>query len=405
MAFLNFRLKLNPATGSKDPYWLIHRRIEGRQVASAIGWTTEAEANRALRVFDGELAKSGVDPLRKTEPTCSPVTPLTIGEMWGYDTEPWACRLTLWLDATAAAPKSVGVYRASRKHIVRLLGGIKLKDITAAHGDQLAATLRSQGYAPRTLQIVRDHLCRSLQLAVEDGHLAVMPTIRRPKVPRKTERACHTAAQTEALLVVLEDKATQGRAQERRTHLAVLLAVSLGMRTGEVTHLRWERVRLDMPGEPLADGQPRTVGELDVADYIVGDRTRDWRVKCESHRTLPLDRALTEALRAEWIRQGQPQKGWVLANRDDPSRPLGGFREGLASACKAAGVPELHPHALRRTAETRWLAMGVDVPTAMRLGGWATPDVLLEIYAQTTADRKRAAIERTAPGAHSRGTS
>lgn len=387
MASLSKSMRLNPETGQREQYWLIQRRIDGRLRASAIGFVTPEEASRALAMFHGDLARSGVDPLRETEPSCSAVRPATVGELWGYDLEPWQGRVQVAVAAQGAKAKTVECYLWARAHIVRCLGKVTLAELTPAHGDLLITALRDEGLGARSIQIAADRFRKSLQLAFDDGIIPKVPTMRRPTVPRRVDRPFHTLEQTELLLAVLAAKAHKGRRQERRSWRAIWLAVSLGLRPGELRHLRWSRVDF-------------VTCEIAILPTPAGTKgiEEQWEPKAESARHVPLEPALVAMLREAWLEAGRPVDDWVFPNRDDATRPFYGFQKGLVTACTEAKVPPLSPHALRRTAATRWLSLGVDLQTVMRLGGWRTSGVLLEIYAQTNMARQREALLKTAVG-------
>ncbi len=224
-----------------------------------------------------------------------------------------------------------------------------------------------------------DHLRASLRLAHEDGVIPSVPRLRRPKVEKKTP-VFLTPEQTVQLLTTLRGR----EAGTRRGGLgygAVYLAVSLGLRPGEVVTRRWED--LDWTEEVLR-----------VAPVTLPDGTQ-WRPKSDSARTLPLTSDILLFFKELWLSVGRPATGWIFPNRNRPEWPMNNFKKGLAGACEAAGIPVLHPHALRHTAATRWTRGGVDVPTIMGLGGWKTPSVPLQVYAQTTEDWKREAVVNT----------
>jgi integrase len=65
---------------------------------------------------------------------------------------------------------------------------------------------------------------------------------------------------------------------------------------------------------------------------------------------------------------------------------------------KAAGIEDLHPHALRHTFAHRWLAGGGQERDLMHLAGWRS-DAMLQVYARSTAvERAHEAHRRLALG-------
>lgn len=392
MAFLVKRKRLNQETGKQATYYLIGRWVEegGKrtQRTAGIGFLSPKQAAAALARYEADL-ESGGDPLNLgsgSSPPSKKGTIPTLREWWGATEAPWPewpeCRMRTYLASMGVAPKTLRTWDDSRRMIVAQLGDLPLDRVGPADGDRFVAQLRAQGYSARTIQIRIDALRRSLAVAVEDGVIKAAPRLRRPK-DEPHQAVFHTPDQTETLLAELDARAT-GRWAEGRSPLAVLLGVSLGMRPGEVLTRRWSHVDLEA----------RT---LRICPVEMPDGTR-WQPKAGSARTLPLSPVLVSRLRELWMADGRAD-GWIFPRRGDPAWPQTTYKKALAGACEAADLPRLHPHALRHTAATRWVAAGVDIPTMMRIGGWRTSAVPLEVYAQTTPDRLREALERTEVGA------
>lgn len=397
MAFLIKKQRKNPENGETAIYWMIGRwvSVEGRRVqrTAGLGFVTEKQATAALARYEAEL-EGGGDPLRlgggsspeqiQRGPDRRDVAPLpTMREWWGDTRKPWPewpdCRMRTYLLASGMTPKTLRVWDSSRRALLPLIGDLRLDRITAAEGDRLVAHWRSEGLSARTMQMRIDALRRAMRVAVEDGLLPSAPHLRRPRKADREGRFL-TRQQTGVLLSALTARRPAGRRTGARSHLAVLLAVSLGLRPGEVLTRRWSHLDLG-------------AGTLRVCPVELPDGTR-WTPKAGSARLLPMPRALTELLREE--RGAETTDGWLFPSRDRAGWPQSSFKRALAGACKAAGLPVLNPHGLRHTATTRWVEGAVDIPTMMRLGGWKTPTVPLQVYAHTTEARARAAIEGTA---------
>jgi len=64
------------------------------------------------------------------------------------------------------------------------------------------------------------------------------------------------------------------------------------------------------------------------------------------------------------------------------------------SRAQRAGIDGFHPHILRHTAATRWLAAGGSEGGLMAVAGWAKRD-MLDCYTAATAAERAAAEART----------
>jgi len=156
---------------------------------------------------------------------------LTVGE--------WMDR---WLrDAVAdtVRPNTFARYeQVSRKHIKPAVGRTKLKNLTPAHVRGLYRDkLDGGGLSPRTVQYVHVTLNKALKQAVADGLVPrnVCEAVKPPR-PQKKEIRPLSPEQARALL-----EAARGDDLEA----LFVLAVSTGMRQGELLGLKWEDVDLE----------------------------------------------------------------------------------------------------------------------------------------------------------------
>lgn len=397
MAFLLKKTRTHPESGKPATYYQIGRWIEKdgtkRRQYAALGFVTERQAKAALARYEADL-EGGVDPLLMSGPgSGSGSAPKgkipTLADYWGPIRGPWPdwpeSRVSAFLAAQGLASKALRNWDDSRRALLPLLGELRVDRVTAAEVDRVIAQFRADDYSARTLQIRVAHLRAVIRLAVEDNLVPQMPTFRRPKSGEKSPHLFHTVEQTAAVLAVLAERSLK-RSQERTAYLAILLAVTTGLRPGELLTRRWR----DLVGAELLI-RPVTLPS--------GER---WRPKASSDRTIPLPPDLLRMLREEQREQGAGPDGWMFPGRDDPSHPRTSYRASLLSACKEAGVPELHPHALRHTAATRWAWAGMDVATMMQLGGWRSPAIPLGVYAQSNSARARELLEATAPAVPAR---
>lgn len=190
--------------------------------------------------------------------------------------------------------------------------------------------------------------------------------VKQPKIDRKVVDAL-TDDQLRDFI-----KACSGKAfTNRRDEAIVRLMAETGMRAGELLALE--------------------VTDVDLRRGIVTVR----RGKGGKGRIAPFGAPTGQAL-DRYIRARRTHK---LA--DTPTLWLGadnwrvfsyfGLRHALQRRAESAGIAGFHPHKLRHTAATRWLAAGGSEGGLMAVAGWANRN-MIDRYTAATAS-ERAAVE------------
>lgn len=174
--------------------------------------------------------------------------------------------------------------------------------------------------------------------------------------------------------------------------LAVELALTTGMRRGEVCALRWS----DLDDDGTISVR-RALGCGEGGFYVKASKTAG------SERTIPLTKythARLSALRsasAERAREmgvpfGDP---YILGTQEPDSRPYNPTQLGkdFAAFCKMHGF-ECTFHDLRHTFATMMIASGCDVRTVASYLGHSSVTITLETYADVDPDAKVAAVAK-----------
>jgi integrase len=166
-------------------------------------------------------------------------------------------------------------------------------------------------------------------------------------------------------------KACAGAAmKDRRDAAIVRLMVETGARAGEVAAMRLSDVDLRNGSAIVRRGKggagrtvpfgPQTVLALDR--YIRARRT---------HKL-----ASTDAL-------------WLGGQGSVRTFTYYGLHRALNARAKAAGIENFHPHLLRHTAASRWLAAGGSEGGLMAVAGWSGPQ-MLQRYTKARASERAA---------------
>ncbi len=184
-------------------------------------------------------------------------------------------------------------------------------------------------------------------------------------------------------------------ARTHRLYAAYALALTCGMRRGELTGLRWSHIDaaegiINVKTQiAAADREPRGVVERDP--------------KGTSERRIPVGPAIIALLQAHRDRWEQERADagprWVqedtefvfCSNRGEEYNP-GHFTRTFTRLAADAGLPRICLHDARHTSATIGIAAGVDVKSMQTRMGHASPTTTMGIYVHpvNTAERQAA---------------
>ncbi|MGH3968890.1 MAG: tyrosine-type recombinase/integrase [Steroidobacteraceae bacterium] len=216
---------------------------------------------------------------------------------------------------------------------------------------------------------------RARQLAVrrfsawleEEGEIDTDPLLGL-KAPKLDAKVTESLTDDELRLLL---KACAGREfRDRRDDAIVRLMAETGMRAGELLGL--------------------TVADVDLVRGLVTVR----RGKGGKGRVAPFGpqtgRAIDRYLRARRTHRLADTAALWLGDRGKELAYFG-LRNTLQYRAQLAGLTDFHPHLLRHTAASRWLAAGGSEGGLMAVAGWSTRD-MIDRYTKSTA-AERAATE------------
>lgn len=362
--------RVNPETGKIQDYWRIvdREKVAGawKKKTTSLGFISKKEAEKALKVYEGRKA-AGEEVLPGTVPRSESPT-----------LKAWWSRFVARLKADGKAPGTVTLAEMIGRSILAELGELPLDEVTPAVVDGYLVGRREEGIRGRTLQLEIRHLQQALGLAVTEGKLMTAPTLKMPANTGAKPHVWLSPEQSEAMILQLP------WATEPASAVAIYAALETGCRRGELLSRVWSDVR-------WSQGPSGAIW--------IGDRVEDgvvtWSPKTGKGRTIPLSSGLREVL-LWWNmkRQNDDAGAWLFPSPHNQVEPLGNFRRALASACRRAGVPELHPHAIRHTWATRLAMRGIPRAITMALGGWRSPEMLDEVYEHATDSFSADAVER-----------
>ncbi len=282
----------------------------------------------------------------------------------------------------------VGYESVVRVHLKPSLGSLKLQKLGPVHVQGLLAEKRREGYAEGTCRriyaIIGAAMTQALKWRLVNSN--PMQAVDAPKVPQRTTRMALTAEEVSRLFDAA--KAWRGG----RLYPILLLAVSTGMRQGEILGLLWE----DVEGNVITvrrtlhrDMKTTEKGSVRYGPPKGGKLRRveiDTRVAAvlKEHRKRQLaERMASQSWESEHVfttSEGRPIHRAILL-------------QSFKRLCKREKLPPVTFHELRHTCATLAGQRGVHPQVVQRLLGHADISTTLRVYSHEWPGADRGAAE------------
>ncbi|PYE54062.1 tyrosine-type recombinase/integrase [Deinococcus yavapaiensis] len=342
----------------------------GRKHRKSVTRKTKIEARRALRALIASLPKAQRVSRRKARQDSLPAA---------SDSASTLAFLHRWLafKAREVRPTSLRSYTGTLLHLVPHLGHVPLTDLTALHVEDAVSALLASGKSMKTVASALHTLRMALRQGVRWGALErnVAEQVRRLRTP---------AARLK-VWTPWEARAFLDAAQGHRLYPLFALALSTGMRKGELLGVRWSDVNFER-------------AELVVRGQLVRGVSGAWELgepkTPASRRTLPLAADMLEILRAH-EREERAWHGTHTADAFVFRRSSGAFMDAsnvsrvFRMLTRRAGVPRLRFHDLRHTAASLMIRRGVSAKLVSDRLGHADVAFTLRVYTHLYDDQRR----------------
>ena len=286
--------------------------------------------------------------------------------------------LTAWCEGVEATVRgrTVDSYRQIvASHLVPLLGAVRLSRLSPEHVQRAYRELADRDLSPKTVLNCHLVLHAALAQAWRWRLIASNPAdlVTPPRVPRH-EMKVLSAEQVRQVLGAADDDPL-GAA-------FYTLAVSTGLRLGELCALRWPHVDLDR-------GTVSVVGTLEQraghGHTVAEPKTQ------RSRRQVELGAATVEALRRH--RAVSSSIGFVFHRADGQPLSRSIVDKAWRRLNERAGVPAVRFHDLRHTSATLMLEAGVNPKVASDRLGHASVSITLDRYSHAVPALGREAAQ------------
>lgn len=342
----------------------ICQRADGRWMARiAIG--TDANGKRLTKSFYGATKKEVATKLTNEASAQINGTAIDAGRMTVGDL------LAKWLAESAKPNTSPGTYaeydRITNSYLVPRIGKVKLSALRPLHIQSMLTAMEADEIGARTRQYCYVSLHRAFVVAMRWQLMIRNPCdgVDPPKVARR-QIVPLTTEQARDLLKASESN---------RFHAVFVLALTTGMRQGELFGLQWDSVDLQRGVISVRHSLEEIKGQLRLKEPK-SDAGR---------RQVALPAMAIKALwdhKAKQLAEGLAKSAFVFPDSDGgPLRKCSFHRWAWSKIRTAAKLGCVHFHDLRHSCASIMLADGVNVKAIQTILGHSTISMTMDTYA------------------------
>lgn len=246
-----------------------------------------------------------------------------------------------------------------RLHVYPNIGHLRLGKLNALHVQRLYAAKLDEGLSPGTVRLIHANLSKALQKAVR-WRLVSVNVARSATAPKNNAEEVKPLTREEV-------KRLLDAARGDRFEALYVLAVTCGLRRGELLGLRYEDIDLKR-------------GTLQVRRSVSKGKTNLPKTS-KSRRSIKLGRIAIEALRRHKKRQTVLSEWVFCTTKGTPICSQNLLWKAWGDMRERAGLPEgTHLHQLRHTCATLLLQENVHPKLVSSLLGHSTIQQTLDTY-------------------------
>ena len=294
--------------------------------------------------------------------------------------------LKTWLDAAKPSIRErtwVRYEQYVRLHVLPTLGKLSLEKLTPQHLQRLYSERLDARLSPTTVHHLHATLHKALSQAVRLNLVQrnVADLVDPPRIA-KHEMTTLVPDDARHLLDV---------ASGARLEALFVLALTTGLREGELLGLKWRDVRFEEKALEIRGSLQRVKAGLVVMEPKTKQSRR--RVGLTEAALISLRRHRTRQAE-ERLRVGPAWEGLDLVFTDEAGAPIDAtkfLRNSFAPLLKAAGLPKMRFHDLRHTAATLLLGRGIHPKIVSEMLGHSQVGITLDLYSHVTPTMQREA--------------
>lgn len=295
-----------------------------------------------------------------------------------------------WLEDVHKSTVRISTYVRYRNlldlHILPGLGSIQLQKLTPQQVQTLYARKLKEGLSARSVRLLHAVLHKAFDTAVRTN-LVTRNVCNVVTPPRLTKYEIQPLSEEQARMLLEV-------ARGHRLEALLTLAITTGMRRGELLALRWQDLNFDHKSLQILRALNRLVGYGFVETEPKTSKSRRKIILpdlvidlLKQHRAHQLEERLMAGVR--WHDQDlvfcNTHGGFLQADR---------LREMLQRLLKEAGLPYIRFHDLRHSAATILLSMGVHAKVVQELLGHSAISMTMDTYSHVLPSMHQEAMEK-----------
>jgi len=272
-----------------------------------------------------------------------------------------------------------------RLHVTPVLGRVQLANLTPLHLQRLYSNKIEEGLSSTTVHHLHAMLHRALKQAVR-WNLAQRNVADFADPPRVQHHEITTlsAKQASDLLAA---------AHGDRLEALYVMAVTTGMRQGELLGLRWRDVDLDRSSVQIRSTMQAAKGGLKFAETKTRGSRRHVLLPARTVEALRRHRAVQAQ---ERLRTGAAWEDNDLVFANEVGRPIAAgnlLKRSFEPLLRRAGLPRMRFHDLRHSAATLLLEQGIHAKIVQEMLGHTRISTTLDLYSHVTPTMQRQAAD------------
>ncbi|MGN0638254.1 MAG: tyrosine-type recombinase/integrase [Huintestinicola sp.] len=301
-----------------------------------------------------------------------------------------SCRLTFgeisvkWLEAKRNIVKdsSLSTYDIKlKKHILPVFGSVRYDKISSADIEGFIGKLTAEKFSHSYVSDIF-FVVRSICLYAHNifGVKNICEKVDAPKREGQKARRILNNAETLKLMRSLYH-------QNDTTSAGILLALSTGIRIGELCALTWENIDLEEKYITVSQTVQRTYDRQNRRSQLQISTPKS----SSSERIIPLPDFIIPVL----SKHRSDNSSYFLSGSSRMTEPRT-MQYRFKSILKKSGLPAVNFHSLRHLFATRCIAAGADIKTLSELLGHSSVNITLNLYVHSSMERKIECVEQFA---------